>query len=71
MKGCFSLGACCPAFASLCGQNERGISALGVAVGFNRKAAVELLLDAGADLSLRDAGDNTVLHYAAGVWSWA
>jgi hypothetical protein len=47
-------------------QNERGISALGVAVGFNRASFVQLLLDAGADLALRDAQGNTVLHYAAG-----
>lgn len=48
-------------------QNERGISALGVAVGFNRVPFVELLLDAGADLALRDGQGNTVLHYAAGA----
>lgn len=47
-------------------QNDRGVSALGVAIGFNRKAMVELLLNAGADIALRDASDNTVLHYAAG-----
>jgi ankyrin repeat protein len=47
-------------------QNERGISPLGVAVGFNRKPVVALLLDAGADLEARDAAGNTVLHYAAG-----
>jgi hypothetical protein len=47
-------------------QNERGISALGVAVGFNRVPFVELLLDAGADLALNDSQGNTVLHYAAG-----
>eukprot|EP00878_Enallax_costatus_P034286 GHUV01038007.1.p1 GENE.GHUV01038007.1~~GHUV01038007.1.p1 ORF type:complete len:125 (+),score=63.08 GHUV01038007.1:3-377(+) len=48
--------------------NERGVSPLGVAVGFNRKAFVEMLLDAGADIGLRDAADNTVLHYAAGEY---
>lgn len=47
-------------------QNERGISPLGVAVGFNRAPVVGLLLDAGADLEARDAAGNTVLHYAAG-----
>ncbi|KAF6255784.1 flagellar associated protein [Scenedesmus sp. NREL 46B-D3] len=52
--------------ADVNGLNERGISALGVAVGFNRLPFVELLLDAGADLALRDSQDNTVLHYAAG-----
>lgn len=52
--------------ADVNGLNERGISALGVAVGFNRVPFVELLLDAGADLALRDGQGNTVLHYAAG-----
>jgi ankyrin repeat protein len=47
-------------------QNERGISPLGVAVGFNQQEIVELLLAAGADLNIRDASSNTVLHYAAG-----
>jgi hypothetical protein len=51
-------------------QNERGISALGVAVGFNRVPFVELLLDAGADLALNDSQGNTVLHYAAGEVGW-
>jgi ankyrin repeat protein len=50
----------------LCPQNERGISPLGVAVGFNRKATVALLLDAGADMEAKDAAGNTVMHYAAG-----
>lgn len=52
--------------ADVNGLNERGITALGVAVGFNQKDLVELLLAAGADLELRDQSDNTVLHYAAG-----
>jgi hypothetical protein len=47
-------------------QNTRGISPLGVAVGFNRQAVVGLLLDAGADLEAKDGQGNTALHYAAG-----
>jgi hypothetical protein len=55
-----------PVTCSCALQNERGISPLGVAVGFNRKDMVQLLLDAGADLAARDGQGNTVLHYAAG-----
>jgi hypothetical protein len=47
-------------------QNERGITPLGVAVGFNRTELVQLLLDSGADLAMVDGQGNTVLHYAAG-----
>lgn len=47
-------------------QNERGITPLGIAVGFNRVAVVELLLSFGADVMVRDPKDNTTLHYAAG-----
>ncbi|MEW5318271.1 MAG: hypothetical protein WDW38_009504 [Sanguina aurantia] len=47
-------------------QNDRGISPLGIAVGFNRVAVVELLLSFGADVMARDPKDNTTLHYAAG-----
>ncbi|KAG2453934.1 hypothetical protein HYH02_002137 [Chlamydomonas schloesseri] len=46
--------------------NERGISALGVAVGFNRLEIVKLLLSKGADLTFRDPKKNTLMHYAAG-----
>ena len=44
----------------------RGITPLGVAVGFNRVAIVTALLEAGADVEQPDARGNTVLHYAAG-----
>jgi len=48
------------------GRDARGITPLGVAVGFNRLAVVEALLGAGADVGLTDAKGNTPLHYAAG-----
>lgn len=47
-------------------QNERGIPVLGVAVGFNQKEIVQLLLDRGADVAAADAQGSTALHYAAG-----
>ncbi len=47
-------------------QNERGITVLGVAVGFNREAVVDELLARGADLEAQDPAGNTVLFYAAG-----
>ena len=47
-------------------QDARGITPLGVAVGFNRITAVEFLLETGADVHLADHRGNTVLHYAAG-----
>lgn len=47
-------------------QNDKGVTALGIAVGFNRKEMVELLLQRGADVMLTDGKNNTVLHYAAG-----
>lgn len=52
--------------ADVNGKNERGISPLGVAVGFNRVQVAQLLLDNGADLAQLDSQGNTVLHYAAG-----
>ncbi|KAJ9513358.1 hypothetical protein QJQ45_001393 [Haematococcus lacustris] len=48
------------------GKNERGITALGTAVGFNRVAVVSLLLSRGAEVDARDNQGNTALHYAAG-----
>ncbi len=47
--------------------DARGISALGVAVGFNRLPAVRALLAGGAAVGQRDGRGNTVLHYAAGA----
>jgi hypothetical protein len=47
-------------------KNERGVTALGVAVGFNRHGVVQALLDCGADVMLTDGAGNTPLHYAAG-----
>jgi hypothetical protein len=47
-------------------QNPRGVSPLGIAVGFNKLEAVKLLLEKGADVAAKDAAGNTVLHYAAG-----
>ncbi|GBF96449.1 hypothetical protein Rsub_09248 [Raphidocelis subcapitata] len=52
--------------ADVNGKNERGIPALGVAVGFNQKEVVRLLLDRGADVAAADAQGSTALHYAAG-----
>lgn len=52
--------------SSIYAQNARGISPLGIAVGFNRQAVVQLLLSFGADVMVRDPMDNTTLHYAAG-----
>ncbi|CAD7696862.1 unnamed protein product [Ostreobium quekettii] len=47
-------------------KDARGITPLGVAIGFNRTDVVKELLANGADVSLRDNHGNTVLHYAAG-----
>ena len=47
-------------------KDGRGISPLGVAVGFNRISCVKALLAAGADVHQADARGSTVLHYAAG-----
>ncbi|BDA43826.1 Ankyrin repeat domain-containing protein 2A [Coccomyxa sp. Obi] len=47
-------------------KDGRGISPLGVAVGFNRISCVKALLAAGADVHQTDARGSTVLHYAAG-----
>lgn len=52
--------------ADVNGKDERGITALGVAVGFNKISVVDTLLEAGADVELTDPKGNTALHYAAG-----
>ena len=47
-------------------QNDKSVTALGIAVGFNRKEMVSWLISKGADVMLVDGKGNTVLHYAAG-----
>ena len=47
-------------------RDGRGITALGVAVGFNRGEAVAALLEGGAVVDGPDGRGNTPLHYAAG-----
>lgn len=59
-------GDCDHLLCAGCVQNDRGITPLGVAVGFNRKEAVAWLLEHGADVAQRDSKGNSVLHYAAG-----
>ncbi len=59
-----------PAGADVNQADMRGITPLGVAVGFNRIAIVEALLEAGADVEKPDGRGNTVLHYAAGELWW-
>ena len=49
-------------------QNDKGVTALGVAVGFNQRAVVELFLEHGADLQGTDRQGNSPLHYAAGAY---
>ena len=44
----------------------RGITALGLAVGYNKVALIKVLLEAGADVAKADAKKSTALHYAAG-----
>ena len=51
-------------------SDARGITALGLAVGYNKVALVKVLLDGGADVSKTDAKGSTVLHYAAGNGSY-
>lgn len=47
-------------------SDGRGITALGLAVGYNKVAIVKVLLDGGADVTKTDVKGSTVLHYAAG-----
>lgn len=65
---CVALPGALFADAPLCPrlQNNRGVTPLGIAVGFNKLPVIELLLEKGADVMLTDAAGNTVLHYAAG-----
>ena len=46
--------------------DARGITALGLAVGYNKVPLVKVLIEGGADVSRTDAKGSTVLHYAAG-----
>ena len=47
--------------------DARGITALGLAVGYNKVPLVKVLIEGGADVSKTDAKGSTVLHYAAGM----
>ena len=44
----------------------RGITALGLAVGYNKLELVKVLIAARADVHQADAKGSTSLHYAAG-----
>merc|ERR1711972_216118 len=48
------------------GQDHKGITALGYAIGANKIAVVKLLLDNRANPFAVDASGNSGLHYAAG-----
>ena len=48
------------------GQDYKGITALGYAIGANRIAVVKLLLDSRANPYAVDSSGNSGLHYAAG-----
>jgi len=48
------------------GQDQKGITPLGYAVGANRIAVVKLLLDSRANPFAVDSSGNSALHYAAG-----
>merc|ERR1712108_76902 len=47
-------------------QDQKGITALGYAVGGNRIAVVKMLLDSRANPFAVDSNGNSALHYAAG-----
>ncbi|KIY94695.1 hypothetical protein MNEG_13268 [Monoraphidium neglectum] len=51
--------------ADVDGKNDKGIPALGVAVGFNQKEIMQLLIKRGADVGAADGRGSTALHYAA------
>lgn len=44
----------------------RGVTPLGLAVGYNKLDIVKVLIAAGADVHQADAKGSTSLHYAAG-----
>jgi len=46
--------------------NERGVSPLGIAVGFNRIEVIKALLAKGAKVDATDSQGNTAMHYACG-----
>ena len=48
-------------------KDARGITALGVAVGFNKLPVIKALVKAGANVKLTDSKGHTPLHYAAGA----
>jgi hypothetical protein len=52
--------------ADIGAKNEKGVTALGIAVGFNKMEMVRFLISKGADLEQRDTRGNSALHYAAG-----
>ncbi len=52
--------------ADVNGKDGKGITPLGVAVGFNKIPIIELFLESDADVELTDPKGNTALHYAAG-----
>ena len=53
--------------ADVNGKDKRGITPLGVAVGFNKIQIVDEFLSRGADVEACDPKGNTALHYAAGI----
>lgn len=56
--------------ADVNGKDQKGITPLGVAVGFNKIPVIQLLLESGADVEQTDPKGNTALHYAAGKCSF-
>lgn len=52
--------------ANVNGKDAKGITPLGVAVGFNKVPIIKLLLESDADVEQTDPKGNTALHYAAG-----
>lgn len=52
--------------ADVNGKDAKGITPLGVAVGFNKVPIIKLFLEKEADVEQTDPRGNTALHYAAG-----